>query len=97
MQPERMSMASLSAGPVLHHRSADRKRDARTRHSRMRRKRERERKREERGGERDAFAAFLDSIERRTCSALTGRGAHILISTRSPSYYWLKINRPLRG
>lgn len=29
--------------------------------------------------------------------SLPTNGAHILISTRSPSYYWLEINRPFRG
>lgn len=51
----------------------------------------------ERKTERESCAVLLDSSERRVCSVLTGRGAHILISTRSPSYYWLEINRPLRG
>jgi len=46
--------ASLSAGPVLHHRSTDRKRDARTRHRKETRKRERKREKgRKEGGERE--------------------------------------------
>lgn len=91
-QAERMAhvAASLSARPVLHHRSADRKRGTRTRCNQTRKS--------ERDREKDREREWRDTrAERRTCSILTGRGAHILISTRSPSYYWFEINRPFRG
>lgn len=94
--------ASLSARPVLHHRFADtgvaseRRKDAvegRKHEARGATTREITR----RGKRKAASERLRRSRETNLLASLPTNGAHILISTRSPSYYWLEINRPFRG
>lgn len=98
--------ASLSARPVLHHRFADTARAARDEERRrwrvLKRERYETRTREmtrRGGGKEKAVSESLRIVPRDEPARLSlpTNGAHILISTRSPSYYWLEINRPFRG
>lgn len=57
-----------------------------------------QRRKYERGKRKRTVSESLrSSRETNLLASLPADGAHILISTRSPSYYWLKINRPFRG
>lgn len=90
--------ASLSAGPVLHHRFADTSGLCENKKEGEGRDESEQRRKYERGKRKRTVSESLrSSRETNLLASLPADGAHILISTRSPSYYWLKINRPFRG